>query len=124
MDNNQDNSSKRRPPPVQLTQQSFEILNIPSTLNTVSYSKSVQTTYTGDDLLPKTDRDDDENNGGNSNDDDGVTLPKSPPPRLSSSTSIASIELDVNDGNINNNNINGTMIKQTSELNEQEKKVL
>ena len=124
VDNNQDNSSKRRPPPVQLTQQSFEILNIPSTLNTVSYSKSVQTTYTGDDLLPKTDRDDDENNGGNSNDDDGVTLPKSPPPRLSSSTSIASIELDVNDGNINNNNnniINGTMIKQTSELNEQEK---
>jgi len=124
VDNNQDNLSKRRP--LQLTQQSFEILNIPSKLNTVSYSKSVQTTYTGDDLLPKTDRDDDENNGGNSNDDDddGVTLPKSLPPRLSSSTSIASIELDVNDGNINNNNNNnnnGTIIKETPELNEQEK---
>ena len=75
---------------VTLTQQSFQVLSIPSKRDTVSYSKGVQTQYTGDDLVVKP-RDGDSESTRSPN----ASPPHLPPPKLSTAESMASIDLDV-----------------------------
>ena len=75
---------------VTLTQQSFQVLSIPSKRDAVSYSKGVQTQYTGDDLVVKPS---DDNADGNRS--PNASPPHLPPPKLSTAESLASIDLEV-----------------------------